>query len=159
MKNRNQKVIIFDLDDTLFDSTNQPKDTGGEWPIQVFDGFHTILALEDCRHILVTRGTDSLQNRKIDILGIRNYFSDIYIVDSDNQKHETFMEIQGVFPDSEIVVIGNRIDCEIRYGNLLGLKTILVKHGKYEVLVPKDDYELPTNEITISEIGSLRDLI
>jgi FMN phosphatase YigB (HAD superfamily) len=159
MKNRNKKVIVFDLDDTLFDSTNQPKDTGGSWDIKIFDNFLPILKSDSFINILVTRGDKDRQNRKIDVLRIRKYFADIHIVDSDTHKYETFITIRDAFLNNEIVVIGNRIDCEIRYGNQLGLKTIHVKHGKYSTLEPRDQYEIPTKTISLDEVVDIKNLL
>jgi FMN phosphatase YigB (HAD superfamily) len=157
MKNKKQKIIIFDLDDTLFDSTNQPEDTGNDdWALHFFDEFKPILESKEYSHILVTRGDKELQNRKIDIMGIRKYFTEIYIVHSDESKHEQFIDIKNKFPHEEIVVIGNRIDCEVRYGNLLNLKTIHIKHGKYESLIPKDKHEFPTHAFSIHEISDFK---
>ncbi len=159
MKDKKRKVLIFDLDDTLFDSTNQPEDMGKEWTLRFFAEFQEILESKDYLHILVTRGIKNKQNRKIDVLGIRKYFADIHIVDSDERKHERFAGIKDAFSDAEIIVIGNRIDCEIRYGNLLGMKTIHIRHGKYENLVPKDRHEVPSKAFYLHEVIDLKDFI
>lgn len=159
MMTSTKKIIIFDLDDTLFDSTGQPEDTGDVWEIELFDGFRAILESQDYVHILVTRGAIQRQNRKIDSLGIRKYFTDIYVVDSDTDKYVSFVDIKNTFPESEIIVIGNRIDCEIRYGNLLGMKTAYIKHGKYKTLLPKDSHELPTKDFNLNEISDLKNFL
>ncbi len=159
MEDKKKKVIIFDLDDTLFDSTNQPIDTGGNWLIKLFDGMGSILESNDFINILVTRGFQYRQNRKIDVLGIRKYFEEIHVVDSDVHKHEKFVRINKDFQDREIIVIGNRIDCEIRYANQLGLKTIHIKHGKYSMLEPKDHFEIPSHQLPVDEIVDLVKLI
>ena len=56
-----------------------------------------------------------------------------------------------------IIVVGDRIDAEIRYGNMLGATTILLSYGKYKDLKPKDAFEMPT--YTIKKIGELQKLI
>ncbi|MEK7463923.1 MAG: hypothetical protein AAB610_02250 [Patescibacteria group bacterium] len=155
MGDRIQKVIIYDLDDTLFDSTGQPKDDGKNWSIKLFDGLQEMLDSKKHLNILVTRGNKELQDRKIDVLGLRKNFLSIYIVESDRHKHEQFKKIMIDFPDKEIVIVGNRIDCEIRYGNQLGLKTIHIRHGKYMELKPRDQFEIPSESLGLGDLNNL----
>ena len=153
MNDKPQIIILFDLDDTLFDSTNQPKDTGDDWPIRIFEEWRFLLESPDCTRILVTRGEQTFQNRKIDILSIRKYFSEVYIVETYEGKYDAFDKVKKMFPRAHIVVVGNRIDNEIRYGNMLGLKTIHIKHGKHEHMVPQDQYEIPAHAFFIHELN------
>jgi FMN phosphatase YigB (HAD superfamily) len=156
MTNKPHTIILFDLDDTLFDSTNQPKDTGDNWPIHIFEEWRPLLESKDFTHILVTRGQQALQDRKIDILGIRKYFSKIYICEKYEDKYDEFNKVKDLFPDVRIIVIGNRIDNEIRYGNMLGLTTIHIKHGKHKNIVPSDQYEIPTHALSIHDVNETR---
>ena len=150
-----EKVLVFDLDDTLFDSTNQPPDNGKKWGIKLFSGFRKILESRKNINILVTRGEKERQNRKIDVLQIRRYFNIIHIVDLDSDKFNKFSEIKNDYNSHEIIIIGNRIDCEIRYGNQLGLKTIHIEHGKYSTVRAKDDFEVPSIKIGVADIVNL----
>ncbi len=156
---KSKQILLFDLDDTLFDSTNQPEDTGNKWSISVFEGVKSFLVSNKYQSILVTRGNVERQNRKIDILGIKKYFSDIYIVENDELKNHKFKSIIKEYPNNTLIVIGNRIDCEIRYGNLLGLKTIHVEHGKHKIIVAKDEYEIPTIRIKPNDFFNLETII
>ncbi len=138
------KVLIFDLDDTLFDSTGQdPNDK--DLSIQPFPGVPEFLSACPHKKILVTRGVLSLQNRKIKKLGIKDYFDEIYICENDEGKWEIFQNILEKHSSQkphDFIVIGNRIDCEIRYGRMLDVRTVHLKHGKYKDLTPKDTYEV-----------------
>ena len=160
---KKSKLLLFDLDDTIFDSTNQPKEEDGVWPIKVFDGLTPILESNEYEKILVTTQDPALgeafPKKKIDTLGIRHYFSEIYIVSDNEHKMDHFKQIIEEHKDQEIIVIGNRIDSEIRYGNMLGLKTIFVKFGKYSVLEAKDEHEIPDHTITIDSFADLSKLI
>ena len=141
-------LIVFDLDDTLYDSTGYgSKEESGVLDISLFDGASNLL--EDVRFekILVTRGKPSLQNAKIDALNIRSYFKKIFIPPTDDEKEKYFSEIFSVHNPRSTIVIGNRIDCELRYGKIMGAKTVLFKHGKYKRLQPKDSFEIPDHMI------------
>lgn len=159
MDDNYSKVIIFDLDDTLFDSTNQPLETPNGWPLELFSGWQPILQVESYNNILVTMGEPELQNKKIDALGIRQYFSKIYIVDRNEDKATCFAEVIKEFPNQDIIVVGNRLDSEIRYGNQLGLKTIFVKYGKYKDMVAKDKFENPTYTIETEDLVNFLHLV
>ncbi|MBT4936092.1 HAD hydrolase-like protein [Candidatus Woesearchaeota archaeon] len=147
----NSKLLIFDLDDTLFvrdRSIKKNEDwehvTSAEPSSGVLDFLHNFSA----KKILVTKETyPYLQNKKIDLLGIREFFDKIYICHKNEEKKELFSKIIAENPDHEIWVMGDRIDSEIRYGNELGLITVLIKQGEYKNLKAKDNFEIPHHEI------------
>ncbi len=54
---------------------------------------------------------------------------------------------------NDIFVVGNRIDSEIKYANMLGLQSVLFVHGFYSNLEPRDETEVPKYKIKrLSEI-------
>ncbi len=79
---------------------------------------------------LITSGFTRLQESKIDMLGIRNEFREIFIVDpmhSAHGKKEVFQQIisdQGL-QEEEIIVIGDDENSEIRAARELGLRAFL----------------------------------
>ncbi len=157
MKNLdNPRVIVFDLDDTLFDSSRDDRGDG-ELNIKPFDGVVDLLNGLHDKKILVTRGDEAYQNKKIDLLGIRPFFDKIYICPTDTDKLNIFKTITEEYPGKKIVTIGNRIDCEIRYGKMLGHDTIYLKHGKYSGLVPQDTYEIP--DYTIEAFNQTQNIL
>lgn len=133
------KVYIFDLDDTLFDSSGRKE----YFDIRLFEGVKETLSSLNGHIILVTRGDKKMQNKKIEILGINSYIADIYICENDEEKLRIFENINTAHDGKDFMVIGNRIDCEIRYGKMLGFRTIHVNHGKYSTLTPRDEFEVP----------------
>jgi len=142
-------LIIFDLDDTIYDRTGQLSDDLKELKeISVFPGVFDFLQQKEVTKVLVTKGNEEIQNQKIDVLKIRNYFNKIYICKTDEEKIGCFRDAKKhCLQNEKIWVVGNRIDSEIQAGNKLGLKTILLKHGKYKSLKAKNKFEVPDYKI------------
>jgi FMN phosphatase YigB (HAD superfamily) len=144
-------VLIFDLDDTLYRRFGVvDDDNSGIENIKLLPGVKDFL--ENTKHdlILVTKGISGvpeIQNKKIDLLGIRKYFKEIMICFSDESKRDCFEEISHKFPLQSLIVIGDRINSEIRFGNSLNLTTILIRSGKYKDLKAENDLEIPNYEI------------
>ena len=145
------KIVIFDLDDTLFDTTGQLKGSCEHIAnIRPFKDTHTILGLPGIPKFLVTAGNFEVQNTKISILGIRKYFESIEICSVSTMKLNVFGRFHHQFPPSayDIIVVGDRIDREIEYGNTLGFTTIRLLHGKYSSLFPVQASQIPTHSIS-----------
>lgn len=153
-------LIIFDLDNTLFDTHAQIHEKN-IWndvqKITLFPGVQEFLESFSGKKILVSHETiPGLQQAKIDQLQIEKYFNEIVICSSNMQKKEIFGRIRQEFPQKEIMVIGDRVDCDIRYGRELGLKTIWFRNGKYKDLKPKDEMEIPDHTITsFAEVNTI----
>ena len=112
---------------------------------------------EKCKLILITSGSKVQQNKKIDVLGIRNYFDHIFI-DEINEKEHLFSQtvrLLKLLPD-EILVVGDRIDQEIEIGNRLGMKTARMLHGKFSQLIPENIYQEP--DYILKNIGEIVDV-
>ncbi len=151
------KLAIFDLDDTLFDTTGTLDATYKNLPyIALFPGMKHLLKHMHCPKTLVTKGGPDLQNKKIDILGIRTYFDSIVITASDEEKLSAFKDLISKFKISDptdVLIVGNRIDSEIRYGNMLGCTTVFIKHGRHSHREPKDTFEIADS--TIEDIAKV----
>jgi len=128
--------------------------------ISLFPGAENLL--ESLRNnyklVLITSGSRKQQNKKIDVLGIRDYFDHIFI-DELNEKDKLFSFIPGLLNlnHNEILVVGDRIDQEIEIGNKLGMKTIRVLHGKFLNLQPDNINQEPHN--SINEIEELIEIL
>lgn len=145
-------LIVFDLDDTLYDCNGQMKEAT-KWQdakrIVPFPGVIDFLSSSSARKILLSQETDAgLQDVKIDALRIRAYFDKIYFCRHNIEKKDLLGKIQQEYPSEDIWVVGDRIDSEIQYGNELGMKTVRLQHGKYGRLVPQNDYQKPYRNIT-----------
>lgn len=153
-------LIVFDLDDTLYDCSGQVKHET-RWQdakrIAPFPGALDVLSSHPAKKILLSRETDTgLQDVKIDALGIRDYFVKIYLCQRSEEK-KTFLEkIQQEYSSEDIWVVGDRIDSEIQYGNELGMKTVRLCYGKYKAMEPQHKLQKAHHTITeFSQLGAL----
>ncbi|MBU1199404.1 MAG: HAD hydrolase-like protein [Nanoarchaeota archaeon] len=94
------------------------------------------------KKILVTSGTERVQNEKIRILGIAPLFDEI-IVDlegSGNSRMKIFMKLTGAYEvrPKEVLVIGDNAEAEIIAGNNLGMITVQIFRRHF--LKGKADY-------------------
>lgn len=79
--------------------------------------------------VLITRGEPSLQQQKIDEVGVRGRFKEIVIVPTFEDKRGAIMGIlrdHDVLPE-EALIIGDRVEEEIADGHALGIPTVLVR--------------------------------
>lgn len=151
------KVIIFDLDDTLYDTSNRLPGLNSPnfADMKLLSGVRETLEQIEVKKILLTHGVKEIQERKIDTLGIRNLFDEIIIVPSNADKIPVFEQIAKEYSDPKtVMVVGDRRDAEIRYGNMRGFVTVLVPGFKYKNLVPQDDFDVPKHSV-----GSFNELL
>ena len=94
--------------------------------------------------ILISQGMADSQNERIDKLGVRDYFDEIYLPER-GKKKEVFDEVFSKLDleANRVLVVGDRIDGEIKIGNELGMKTCRIMKGKYKVLEPRFQNEEP----------------
>ncbi len=151
-------ILIFDLDDTLYQKHGVVNDDfSGIEDIQPYAGAYDFLRKTSCKKILVTKGNPTMQVKKLEILGIKDFFEEVLICSTDEEKKGVFKQLKEKFPQSEFWVIGDRIDSEIRFGNELGMKTVLLRKGKYAELMPQEPIEAPT--YAIKEFSELNEVL
>lgn len=145
-------VVIFDLDDTLFSRTDQIPEDYTEKDIEgitLFPGAKKVVSSKNYISLLLTRGDNILQSKKLKVLGIDKDFKEIYIVGGgEGAKRETIRKIAEKYKNSELFIVGDRIREEIRYGNELNFTTIQMVHGKRAHLKPRSKNEKPKFKIT-----------
>lgn len=118
--------------------------------LEPFPGVPEMLARLSAEHdlFLVTSGFQKPQQRKVEVLGIGEYFREIcYVpVDQPEGKHEAFKYLQQKYGCAfeKMIVIGDRINNEIVHGNRLGCPTIWVRHGECAHILPEGPHEEPT---------------
>ena len=146
--------LIFDLDDTLYSKTEQ---LGDDYSFEDIDNIN--IPIEEIDYLkdlseknnmyIVTKGDETLQRRKIEVLGLEDIFTkeNIHIVPLKEDKKEIFKEITKGTPGIKTYVIGDRIDSEIQYGNEIGLETIRIMKGKYSEMTPQIPEQEPNYEI------------
>lgn len=99
---------------------------------------------------LLTTGETEFQNRKVELLGIRDLFREIVIlVSGAEETKELWLSslMRGRYHPESVIVVGNRLDNEIQAGNRLGMITVWVKHGEGSGLEPDEETGLPTYTI------------
>ena len=116
---------------------------------------------ENYKIILVTSGIRERQEKKIDILGLKNSF-DLILIDDISEKlskEDRFLAAARNFKlnPNEIIIVGDRIFSEIRIGNMLGMITVQMMHGMYSTLVPVKGLETP--DFRIQKIEELHDVL
>lgn len=142
------KLIIFDLDDTLYLCSGLVKaDYSNLEEIKLFSGVKEFLTQNTSRKVLVTKGNPEIQQQKITLLRIEDFFEEIFYPLTEENKTACFSKIIQNYPDYDCWVVGNKLSAEIRSGKVLGLKTVLIKQGKYKNLKAKDHFEIPDYEI------------
>ena len=146
--------LIFDLDDTLYSKTEQ---LGDDYSFEDVDNIN--IPIEEIDYLkdlseknnmyIVTKGDETLQRRKIEVLGLEDIFTkeNIHIVPLKEDKKEIFKEITKDTPGIKTYIIGDRIDSEIQYGNEMGLETIRIMKGKYSEMTPQIPEQEPNYEI------------
>ncbi|MEM6844720.1 MAG: hypothetical protein AAF632_21070 [Bacteroidota bacterium] len=93
---------------------------------------YTFVQRMKVRRVLLTSGITALQNLKINSLGIRDDFDEICINDPlddvPDGKLVVMQQLKGQTEDAEnnLVVIGDNLEEEIKYGQYLGLRSILI---------------------------------
>ncbi|RZJ36153.1 MAG: HAD family hydrolase [Flavobacterium sp.] len=98
-------------------------------PIKTFDDYPQLLHF-GCAMFLVTMGFTKMQRSKIEHIGIKADFTEIFIVDpekSDTVKKDIFKTILDKYnyTENEILVIGDDRDSEIKAAQELGIRAVV----------------------------------
>jgi len=132
--------------------------------IYLFSGVKELLnSLKEkkIRRILITSGITKRQNKKIELLGLKPFFNEIFIHDLERgpEKEDFFIESMNRFnlKPEEIVSVGDRIHSEIRLANKLGMNSVRLLHGRYSKMKPKNILEEP--DYSINSIADLMQAI
>lgn len=121
--------------------------------ISVFEDYNEVKNIP-IKKFLVTTGFTKMQHSKVAQLGITNDFEEIHVVDpqlSDKTKKDVFADILTRFQlnSSEVLVIGDDPNSEIKAANELGIDT---------VLYDKQNFNPNTNIRRITDFTQLKTL-
>lgn len=148
------KLLIADGDNTSWD-TELIRDCPSDLTrLRAFpDTVRTFSAISDVLRIpvaLVTMGNRLVQQQKVKILGLEGLFSECVYCERGHEKGLAFNDLirRHTCSPGEVIVVGDRVDNEIFYGNELGCITVRMIHGKYAVQKPADLSQVPRFEIT-----------
>ena len=96
------------------------------------------------KKVLVTSGTKDVQLRKLDILGIKDLFDEVFVDESSSpeNKQRIFSKILKKYSmkPGEVIVIGDNAESEISAGNKLGMITVQMLRRPF--LKGKADYHV-----------------
>jgi FMN phosphatase YigB (HAD superfamily) len=91
---------------------------------------------------LLTTGRTDFQNRKLDNLEIRGLFKEVEVLASGSEEtKERWLAslIERGYDAQAVVVVGNRLDNEIKAGHRLGMITVWMKYGEGSGLIPCEE--------------------
>lgn len=156
------QLIIFDLDDTLLDTTRllipiartQAFEDRIRQPLPLMPG-----ALENLEYLkskydlaLLTQGRMEAQMQKVKSLGIGHFFKEQYFADPQQQKPKAyfFNHIIQEFrlPPETVLSIGNRRSTDIREAKRAGARTCLFNYGEHQNEAAEVPEDVPDFEIT-----------
>jgi putative hydrolase of the HAD superfamily len=159
------ELIVFDLDDTLLDTTNllipiartAAFEKRIREPLPLMPGAEKNLKYLFSRYdlALLTQGRIDAQKEKIKSLGIEQYFSQILIFDpslesgvSKKKYFEQIVQEAGLTPNT-VLSIGNRRTTDIREAKRVGAMTCLFKYGEHQsevIEIPEDKPDFEIND-------------
>lgn len=154
------KLLIFDLDDTLYPTPIRRSPASAPIDgIVPFPGVPDLIKAVRARGAsiaIVTTGEFARQKRKIALLGLGELVDAVFICQKPEGKLALFKRCLARFGAHahETLVVGDRIDREISFGNALGCVTVRLLQGKHRKMVPRKDGEFPT--FTIYQLDVLR---
>ena len=109
------------------------------------------LRLEKYKLFLVTTGVHARQEKKIELLGIAPFFDQILINDQEvglllEDCYRGLLRKYNLMP-GEAVVVGDRIDAELRVAKSTGMFAVQMLHGRYKSEPPLQENENPDYKI------------
>ena len=155
------KLLIFDLDDTLLDTTRLllPIARTPAFEKRILQTLPLMEGAEENLNylqkkyqlVLLTQGRPEAQKQKVASLKIETYFKGLYFVDPSQKqtKGQSVQKILRTFAVSaqEVLSIGNRRHTDIRESKQQGTWTCLFRYGEHQnevVEIPADqpDFEV-----------------
>lgn len=142
-----KKHLIFDLDGTVLDSyeKNAPYENAER----------VLTELQSMAHLsLVTAGNSAVQWNKLEKHNLKRFFDPITVVKEKKEKLaalSTFQPGIGYVSASvscaDVIVIGDRIEYEIKFGRRFGFTTVRILQGPHRIHRPKHSHEQADIEI------------
>ena len=151
------KLIIFDLDDTLLDTSSLLIPIAKtpafferiQKPLPLMEGAQQNLDLLKSKYALalLTYGNLKSQQQKVKSMGISNYFERMYFADPDKNENKR-MHFERCIVDfgvtaTEALSIGNRRSTDIREAKQVGLRACLFQYGEHSQETPQCPEDVP----------------
>jgi FMN phosphatase YigB (HAD superfamily) len=103
-------------------------------PVHLFEGVSNMLETLKAQYALalVTKGRVDQQSLKIEKAGFKeNFFDQVFIVDSGDKK-DAFKQASKGFLSNKVLVVGDRVNADLKPAKDLGFHTCLVRQGRGE---------------------------
>lgn len=156
------KAIVFDLDDTLLDTTRLLIPIARtpafyeriRQPLPLLEGAKENLDALFGKYdlYLLTQGHVESQKAKVKSCGIEKYFKDFYFTDPTNNesKYDYFLKLKNTLnlKDAEFLSIGNRRSTDIRGAKQVGGLTCLFRYGEHQNELPEVPEDNPDFEVS-----------
>lgn len=164
----NWKHFIFDLDDTLIDTSQIliPIQKTPQFferiqkPLPLIEGAQDLLSELSKTHslYLITQGNPDVQRQKILSANIEYFFTKIFIANTDHQetKDVSFAQIFQDIQADKTLAIGNRKKTDLRPAKINGASTCWYKYGEYLHEPESTEYESP--DFTVDSFLELKEI-
>ena len=162
-----EKIIErYKMDLSLVDKVLEAYNSDEVMGIEPFpDVIPTLTSLRDegYKLALITTGVHRRQERKIELLGIRDFFDHIEVNDSERGllRGDAFQHVLDELNvrGDQAITVGDRIHSEIRLAKSYGTMTVQMLHGRFKKLIPDREEERPDFRIyRISELPTVLQL-
>lgn len=134
------KAIIFDFKRTIFDVENNcvQRET-----IQLLSR----LKKRGRKLALISRGRQDQRINEVELYGVLPFFDFVKIVEEKSKEDFEEITVKLGFLPSEILVVGDRINSEIKQAKQAGMKTLWYRNGKFANEFPETESEKPDGTI------------
>jgi len=148
------RAVIFDWGGTLWSNEDQALMPGAE------------VLLEYCKNkgyglALLSRGDDvyfEVKREFIQKSGVEYYFAKVVL--STKKEKEEIDEIRKTLGDilyKDIIMIGDRVQVDVKVANQLGMQSIWVRQGKFAEELPDKETREPCH--IVSTLQEIRDIL
>ena len=111
-----------------------------------------MLRRQGVKCLLLSSGYHRRQAAKLKKLGLEHEFDEVLVNDLDRgvllSECIRYLLSKHDLQAAEVLIVGDRPAAEIRIGNELGLLSVQMLHGRFSMVEPRDQFEVPTFRIT-----------
>ena len=134
------KAVIFDFGYTIYDPDKNEL---------LKEAVPLLENLKNRYKLALTSRTTNVDERleQIKKLGLNEYFDTVAVTAKGQDKDLSQIMKNFRLNPEEVLVVGDRIDSEIRQGNTLGMKTAHFRYGPRQKIEPQNDFDKANFEI------------
>jgi len=121
---------------------------------ELVDGVYRVLDILSAKYflILATLGDPQVQEKKVQLCGLKKYFSEIYVL-----KHKNVEEYQNILKEhnlnkKETWIVGNSVRSDLNPGIKLGVNCILIPYLSWKF---EEEEPLSTNYLQVNSLEEI----